>query len=141
MSLTKLIAKTLKDRKLTVASAAKASGINYQSFASVSKGDAKPNARTAPRYAAFLGISVDELDALSGGKKTAAPKKAAAKTVKKAAPKKAAKKPAAKTVKKAAPKKAAPAAPNKALLRSLNAALKDVEAIKTKIQNAIKAAS
>ena len=79
-----------KEGKLSIAAMAKAIGANSQSVTTALKGKSVPNATTAPKYAKFLGLSLEEFAALT---------KPAAKVVK------------AKPAQKAKSTKAKPAAP------------------------------
>ena len=82
-----------KEGKLSIAAMAKAIGANSQSVTTALKGKSVPNATTAPNYAKFLGISIEEFQALT---------KPAAKATGKAKPTKKSKK-----YKKVAPAKTA----------------------------------
>ena len=73
---------------------AKAIGANSQSVATALKGKSVPNATTAPKYAKFLGLSIEEFQALTKPAAKAASMAKPAKKSKKAAPVKAAAKPA-----------------------------------------------
>jgi DNA-binding XRE family transcriptional regulator len=66
-----------KEGKLSITAMAKAIGANSQSVTSALKGKSVPNATTAPKYAKFLGISIEEFQALTK------PAAKAAKTAKK----------------------------------------------------------
>lgn len=74
-----------KEGKLSITAMAKAIGANSQSVTTALKGKSVPNATTAPKYAKFLGISIEEFQALTKStakatkpaKKTRKPKKAA----------------------------------------------------------------
>ena len=89
-----------KEGKLSISAMAKAIGANSQSVTTALKGKSVPNATTAPKYAKFLGISIEEFQALTKpaakASTTAKPAKKAKKSKKvaKAAPVKAAAKPA-----------------------------------------------
>ena len=85
-----------KEGKLSIAAMAKAIGANSQSVTTALKGKSVPNATTAPKYAKFLGISIEEFQALTKpAAKAAKPaKKSKAKKPTKVAPVKAAAKPA-----------------------------------------------
>ncbi len=54
-----------KEGKFSIAALAKAIGANVQSVTAVLKGKSVPNATTAPKYAKFLGLSAEELQALT----------------------------------------------------------------------------
>ena len=64
--------------KLSTAALAKAIGVGIQSVAAALKGKSAPNASTAAKYAAFLGVEVAEVKAMAGkkaaGKAEKAPK-------------------------------------------------------------------
>jgi DNA-binding XRE family transcriptional regulator len=86
-----------KEGKLSIAAMAKAIGANSQSVTTALKGKSVPNATTAPKYAKFLGISIEEFHALTKpAAKAAKPAKKTRKSKKpaKVAPVKAAAKPA-----------------------------------------------
>lgn len=81
-----------KEMKLSIAAMAQAIGANAQSVTAALKGASIPNATTAPKYAAFLGLSPEQFAALAKpakAVKAAKPVKAA----KAAKPEKAAKVP------------------------------------------------
>jgi len=85
-----------KEGKLSIAAMAKAIGANSQSVTTALKGKSVPNATTAPKYAKFLGISIEEFQALTKPvAKSAKPAKKTRKSKKpaKVAPVKAAAKP------------------------------------------------
>lgn len=85
-----------KEGKLSIAAMAKAIGANSQSVTTALKGKSVPNATTAPKYAKFLGISIEEFQALTKpAAKTAKPEKKTRKSKKpaKVAPVKAAAEP------------------------------------------------
>lgn len=84
-----LVAKQ-RELKLSPSALAKAIGVGVQSVTAALKGTSVPNAATAAKYAAFLGIEVADLQKLLG-KGEAKPAKAA--KGKKAAPKIKGKKP------------------------------------------------
>ena len=69
-----------KEGKLSIAAMAKAIGANSQSVTTALKGKSVPNATTAPKYAKFLGVSIEEFQALT---KTAAKATGKAKPTKK----------------------------------------------------------
>lgn len=50
---------------LTLTSAAEKAGISFPSFAAAVKGKSVPNSRSIDKYAAFLGVSIDEVRAAS----------------------------------------------------------------------------
>jgi DNA-binding XRE family transcriptional regulator len=54
--------------KLSTAALAKEIGVGIQSVASALKGKSAPNASTAAKYAAFLGVEVAEVKAMAGKK-------------------------------------------------------------------------
>ncbi len=54
-----------KAGKLSITAMAKAIGANSQSVTTALKGKSVPNATTAPKYAKFLGISIEEFQALT----------------------------------------------------------------------------
>ena len=54
-----------KEGKLSISAMAKAIGANSQSVTTALKGKSVPNATTAPKYAKFLGISIEEFQALT----------------------------------------------------------------------------
>jgi DNA-binding XRE family transcriptional regulator len=86
-----------KEGKLSIAAMAKAIGANSQSVTTALKGKSVPNATTAPKYAKFLGISIEEFQALTKpAAKTAKPAKKTRKSKKpaKVVPVKTAAKPA-----------------------------------------------
>ena len=68
------LAKSLKakqsESKLSNEALAKAIGVSTVSVTGVLKGKSKPNATTAKKYAAFLGVDVAELVGAKAGKKT-----------------------------------------------------------------------
>ncbi len=65
-NLAKLVAQKLKAEGLTVTAAAKSAGISLPSFRGVVSGKSVPNARSAGKYAAFLGLSEDQLVSAAG---------------------------------------------------------------------------
>ena len=65
-NLAKLVAQKLKAEGLTVTAAAKSAGISLPSFRGVVSGKSVPNARSADKYAAFLGLSADQLVSAAG---------------------------------------------------------------------------
>jgi DNA-binding XRE family transcriptional regulator len=54
--------------KLSTVALAKAIGVGIQSVAAALKGKSAPNASTAAKYAAFLGVEVAEVKAMAGKK-------------------------------------------------------------------------
>ncbi len=72
-----------KEGKLSIAAMAKTIGANSQSVTTALKGKSVPNATTAPKYAKFLGISIEEFQALT---KPAAKGASKAKSAKKTKP-------------------------------------------------------
>lgn len=84
INLTKSLKAKQAEGKLSTEALAKAIGVSTVSVTGVLKGKSKPNATTAKKYAAFLGIDIAEL---TGGK----PAKRAAKATKAGKPAKAAK--------------------------------------------------
>lgn len=60
-----------KERGLSTASLAKTIGVALSSFTTLLKGKGAPNARTAEKYAAFLGVDAAEIKAMSKPGKTA----------------------------------------------------------------------
>jgi DNA-binding XRE family transcriptional regulator len=54
-----------KEGKLSIAAMAKAIGANSQSVTAALKGKSVPNKTTAPKFAKFLGISIEEFQAMS----------------------------------------------------------------------------
>jgi DNA-binding XRE family transcriptional regulator len=55
-----------KELKLSASGLAKAIGVGVQSVTDALKGTSAPNATTAAKYAAFLGVEVDALRAMAG---------------------------------------------------------------------------
>ena len=54
-----------QEGKLSIAALSKAVGANVQSVTAVLKGMSSPNKTTAPKYAKFLGLSLEEFAALT----------------------------------------------------------------------------
>jgi len=77
MSLSKKIAAKLKADGLTAAQAAKQAGITAITFKAVLAGKSVPNSRSVDKYAAFLGMSADEVLAIAGSRKGKGGRKAA----------------------------------------------------------------
>lgn len=73
-----------KEGKLSILAMAKAIGANSQSVTAALKGKSVPNATTAPKYAKFLGVSIEEFQALTKPTTKATGKAKPAKKVKKA---------------------------------------------------------
>lgn len=75
-----------KELKLSASGLAKAIGVGVQSVTDALKGTSAPNATTAAKYAAFLGVEVDSLRAMAGkgtpATKAGRPAKAKAKAAK-----------------------------------------------------------
>lgn len=68
MAKTQLVSALLaaqKERGLSTASLAKTIGVALSSFTTLLKGKGAPNARTAEKYAAFLGVDAAEIKAMS----------------------------------------------------------------------------
>lgn len=73
MAKTQLVSALLaaqKERGLSTASLAKTIGVALSSFTTLLKGKGAPNARTAEKYAAFLGVDAAEIKAMSKPGKT-----------------------------------------------------------------------
>ena len=87
-----------QEGKLSIAALSKAIGANVQSVTAVLKGKSSPNKTTAPKYAKFLGLSLEEFAVLTKPAAKVVTAKPAQKTkagkATKAAPVKAAAKPA-----------------------------------------------
>jgi transcriptional regulator with XRE-family HTH domain len=74
MAKTQLVSALLaaqKERGLSTASLAKTIGVALSSFTTLLKGKGAPNARTAEKYAAFLGVDAAEIKAMAKPGKTA----------------------------------------------------------------------
>lgn len=68
------VAAQIKAQKLSKAAAAKAMGVGAPGLAALLAGKSRPNNATMPKYAKFLGISVEEVAKLAGRSPEAAPK-------------------------------------------------------------------
>lgn len=68
INLTKILKLKQAESKLSNEALAKAIGVSTVSVTGVIKGKSKPNATTAKKYAAFLGIDVAELTKVKAGK-------------------------------------------------------------------------
>jgi transcriptional regulator with XRE-family HTH domain len=66
-SLAQLLAAKIEADGLTSTGAAEKAGVSFPSFNAALKGKSVPNARSIDKYAAFLGISADEVRASSKG--------------------------------------------------------------------------
>src|SRR3954468_17450222 len=69
MSLSPLLKKKIAAEGLSLAKAAKAIGISVPSVRSGVSGKGVPNARSIPKYAKFLGISLEQAQKLAGDRK------------------------------------------------------------------------
>jgi hypothetical protein len=69
MSISALLKKKIAAQKLSLAAAAKAIGISVPSVRSGVAGKGTPNARSIPKYAKFLGISLEQAQKLAGNRK------------------------------------------------------------------------
>jgi transcriptional regulator with XRE-family HTH domain len=63
--LTSALLAAQKERGLSTASLAKTIGVALSSFTTLLKGKGAPNARTAEKYAAFLGVDAAEIKAMA----------------------------------------------------------------------------
>ena len=68
------VAAQIKTQKLSKAAAAKAIGVGAPGLAALLAGKSRPNGATMPKYAKFLGISVEEVAKLAGRSPEAAAK-------------------------------------------------------------------
>ena len=91
INLTKVLKAKQAESNLSIEALAKAVGVSTVSVRGILRGKSKPNATTAKKYAAFLGIDIAEL---TSGKPAAAGKSAGKKSAGKSAGKKPAGKPA-----------------------------------------------
>ncbi len=76
MTLAKLVGDKVKELELSASAAATKAGVAYPSFAAVIAGKSVPNARTAKKYAKFLGLTAEQVAEMAqaekgGGRKTA----------------------------------------------------------------------
>src|SRR3954470_21313555 len=69
MSISALLKKKIAAEGLSLAKAAKAIGISVPSVRSGVAGKGTPNARSIPKYAKFLGISLEQAQKLAGNRK------------------------------------------------------------------------
>ena len=85
INLTKSLKAKQAESKLSFEALAKAIGVSTVSVRGVLKGKSKPNATTAKKYAAFLGVDVAELLSAKAGKRGAKSRKVKAPKAPKAA--------------------------------------------------------